>query len=331
MPYKLIPPGERDNPDFYYVRGSVAKRRFEVSTGKKTRAEAESWAIDYVQELQSDPSLIDKPIVSYEDAARAYMAFKVPSETEKERHEKLIVYFNDQNNVAVIKHTHLIAAANTLYPNGSPGTKNREVISPAAAVLHYAYDQEWCAYRRFKRFKEPKYSNKKPARNEDVALLMANCTGRRRLFLAVTYETGLRLSDVLSIDSTVVDLQAAELLVDVGKNGERVALSLSPSLVAAIANEGFLPGGRLFPWTTKSGVYKWLTPLRERLGVSYTPHRSRHALATDLHRQKVPDKAAMNAGAWLDVDSLRRYQHVDATDLPVRDVGELWGKTKASS
>ena len=329
MPYKLIPPDERGNP-FFYVRGTVAGRRFEVSTGETTRTAAETWAVDYVAKLQGDPSVIEATVVGYEHAARAYIAFKNPSETERERHEKLIAYFRDRDNVGAIKHTDLVTAANTLYPGAAGGTKNREVISPAAAVIHYAHDQEWCAYRRFKRFPEPKYSPRKPARDADVSLLMANCTGRRRIFLAYTYETGLRLSDVLAAHRDMIDLPAFRVMLDIGKNGERIAISLSSNLVAIIASEGFLPGGRLFPWTTKSGVYKWLRPLRERLGVTYTPHMSRHALATDLYRLKVPDKAAINAGAWLDEDSLRRYQHIDATDLPERDVGELWGKKKVN-
>jgi hypothetical protein len=60
--------------------------------------------------------------------------------------------------------------------------------------------------------------------------------------------------------------------------------------------------------------------------VAYSPHLSRHALATELQRRRIPDKEAAQYGAWRDPRSLHRYQHADPTPLENRSAGELVGE-----
>lgn len=324
MPYKLFPPGKRGK--YWSIRGTVGGERVEKTTGQTDRKSAAEWADKYVAGLRDIPLGTDGP-VTYAAAAAAYRAYKPPRGKEVLRHEKLDAYFKT-TLVDDIRHAHLVKAAATLCPKGAPGTKNREVISPAAAVLHYAADQGWCRYTRLKRFKEPRRSNRKPARDEDVGRLLEATSGHQRLFLALAYETGLRLGNILALTDDALDLAAGRLLVPVFKTGEKIELRLSPTLVALLANIDRCEGGRLLPWRSGSGVYRWLGPLRKKLGIHYTPHMSRHALATALLRAKVPDKVAAQAGAWRDVASLHRYQHVETDDLPSRDAGNLRGNLK---
>jgi len=328
MPFKLVPPGKRGR--FWYVRGTLSGRRFEVSTGTTDRKGAEGFAIQYVAQLEGDPIAGAGAALKYPEAAAAYRAYKPPRGKEIARHDRLDVYFAGRD-IRDLKHAHLVEAANALFPKASNATKNREVISPASAVLHYAADQEWCTYRKFRRFKEPRRSNRKPVSDEDMSRLIGATRGHKQLFLTLAYETGLRLGNILGLRESQLDLTAGTLMVDVTKTGERIALRLSPSLVAALANTKRCEGGRLLPWRTASGVYKWLWPLRRALGVHYTPHLSRHALATDLLKARVPDKIAAAAGAWQDERSLHRYQHVGTDDLPLRDSGAIRGKDKASA
>ena len=69
--------------------------------------------------------------------------------------------------------------------------------------------------------------------------------------------------------------------VKVPKSDELALVPISPVTVTMMAN---LPEadktGRLLPWLTSSGVYPWLKRVKKRAGVHYTPHLSRHALAT---------------------------------------------------
>lgn len=327
MPYTLFPPGKRG--PYWTIRGTIAGQRFESSTRQTDRKAAEAWAIAYVADRQNSPDGIGTiGPVTYPQAAAAYRLYRKPRGKEVARHDRLDGYFGGRL-VEDLKHAHLVAAANALFPKGAAGTKNREVISVASAVLHYAAEQEWCAYRKFRRFAEPRRSNRRPARDEDVARLMEATTGHQRLFLSLAYETGLRLGSILGLrDDQYLDLAAGTILVEVGKTGERVELHLSPALVALIGSTDRCDGNRLLPWRSASGVYRWLRPLCKRLKITYTPHMSRHALATDLLRAGVPDKTAAAAGAWRDVQSLHRYQHVETSDLPARNSGDLRGKLK---
>ena len=47
-----------------------------------------------------------------------------------------------------------MATAHDLFPGRKPETKNRSVIKPAAAILHYAARNKWCEWLRIERFAE---------------------------------------------------------------------------------------------------------------------------------------------------------------------------------
>jgi len=321
MPYKLHPPGDRGK--FWVARGTICGQRFEVSAGTLDRAAAERFAIKFVAGLESDPLTGDREI-TFAGACAAFLDFRKPGKADKKWIEMLSNHLG-QFQVSEIRHAHLVDAANALFPKGSGATKNRQAITPASAVLHYAAEQGWCEYRRFKRYKTARRSNRQPAKDSDMSLLLDNTEGHKRLLLSILYETGLRISDVLRLRAGDVDPSGRRIMVQISKTDERASLAISESLAAMLAGAN-TDGDRLFPWAHRSGVYKWLGPLCKRLGVAYTPHMSRHALASDLLEQGVPDKAAAEAGAWRDVRSLQRYQHVRPQSIPSRDAGTLRGK-----
>lgn len=317
MPYKLIPPGKRR---FWYVRGTVDRQRFEVSTGETDRRRAETWAAKYVGALGSD-AVPDGESVTFDRAADAFMAWRRPGR-EDERLIKAVAGWFADKPLREIRHAHAVEAANALRPKGSGPTKNRKVIVPIAAVMHYAAEQGWVDYRRFKKFKEATRSPRRPVSDPVMGSLMAAVDGPKRAILAVLYETGLRITDALNIEWAALNLAAGQLHAKVGKTDERITIPLSAPLVAILAN---LPKSAryVFPWRTRRGVYVWLKPLREKLGVAYTPHQSRHALATAAQAAGMADREAADLGAWRDARSLHRYQHVRPSGVAGRSVGNL--------
>ncbi|MBS0219186.1 MAG: tyrosine-type recombinase/integrase [Proteobacteria bacterium] len=244
----------------------------------------------------------------------------------------MTAWFEDKP-LSEIRHIHVVDAANRLLPNGSGATKNRKVIVPIAAVMHYASEQGWVEYRRIKKFPEPRRSPRQPVTDETMAALLNATQGHKRAFLAVLYETGLRVTDALKIEWAATNLVLARVSVKVGKTDERIVIPLSSALVAELA---MLPkkAPLVFPWRTRTGVYRWLKPLRESLGVAYTPHQSRHALATAALEAGISDREAADLGAWRDARSLHRYQHVTPRGVAGRGVEKLealaqTNKTKA--
>ncbi|MCF8532422.1 MAG: site-specific integrase [Reyranella sp.] len=358
MPYKLIPPGKRRNAH-YLIRGTIAGERIEVSTGcgPGQKPQAQAWAADYVARLEGQRVPGAGEIVAFSRACELYKAATPHlSKVDIRRIDAVGAHFNT-TPCHELGHADLVAAAEVLMPGRAPATMNRKVMTPAAAVLHYAADSKWCSYQRIKKFKVSGKSNREPARDEDVALLIANVEapprvrkfGRKadynvaykRVFLLMLYELGLRISHLLSVQVPHFDLQAGRVKVKIPKSDDYANLEISPMVVAEIANilaetDAQQPRralgrrvpreGRFFPWTTNRGVYAWLGPLTDRLGVTYTPHMSRHALATAA--QDIPDKKAAELGVWKDPRSLHRYQHVKPEAIPGRSAATLLDSAK---
>lgn len=341
MPYTLIPPGKRGAS--WYVRGRDASGKFEFSTGQKSRGRAAAWADAFAAERARRRVPGQGEVVSFARAAEAYKAARNPSPADTRLIDAVAAHLADNVDCRILTHAHLVEAAHALRPSGKDSTKNRKVIGPAAAVLHYASDQKWCEYQRLKKFREPRRSSREPADDAVVRLLIANAeapprkkpqgrkadynASHKRILLAMLYELGLRITDLLGVEWPAIDLTAARVKVRIAKTDEYVSLELSPALVAALA---VLPDktGRLFPWSTRRGVYAWLKPLTERLGVTYTPHLSRHALATAALEAQIPDKRAAELGVWRDARSLHRYQHVRPDAIPGRSAGAVMGPKK---
>jgi len=83
-----------------------------------------------------------------------------------------------------------------------------------------------------------------------------------------------------------------------------------PSKILLLANEP-ITKGLLFPWQTRYGVYKWLRPLCRRLGVTFTPHMTRHFLGKRLNLSGAGLKTIMEALDHADGTSSLRYQDAD--------------------
>lgn len=335
---KYIPAGKRGAA--IYITGRDATGRFEVSTGARTSRGAETFAEHFLAERARRRVPGRGETVAFDAAAEFYKAAKPHlTKTDRDLVDAVARHIGPVDCRAV-NHAALVAAADVLKPGRSDATKNRKVIGVGAAILHYASEQEWCDYRRFKKLWVSRKSPRQAATEETMALLMenaeapprANKLGRtrdhqvayKRLLIAMLYELGLRITDYLKIDWTRIDLPAAKVSVQIGKTDDWATLEIGPAIVTALAN---LPKkeGRLFPWSTRRGVYAWLKPLTKRLGVTYTPHMSRHALATAADVAQIPDKRAAELGMWRDARSLHRYQHVRPTPIPGREAGALAG------
>jgi len=160
-----------------------------------------------------------------------------------------------------------------------------------------------------------------------MRLLLANTEDHKHLLLAWLYETGVRITDSLALNDADLNLSASRVRVASSKTDDHGEIGISPELVAMLANTPRCKGGRVFPWKDRHGVYRWLRKLTKRLGVTYTPHLSRHALATDLRALGWDMKAIAERGIWRDERSAARYTHHRSTDTPGRSVGLLRGKS----
>lgn len=338
MPYKLCPPGTRG--PCWYVRGTDAGGEYEASTGKDAERHAKKWVEEiYLPDRARRRTPGAGEPVAFAVAAQHYKSANPDLSKVDIRLVDAVAAELGELDCRSITTARLVEAANDLKRGRKPSTKNRAVIAPAAAVLHFAAEQEWCSYKRIKKFAESRVSSREPAADDTMAKLFRHLEdpaeemapqwfgvdpnlAHKRLLLAMLFEFGLRLGDYLRIEWPRINLQTGRLKVRIAKTDQWVTLTASHVIVTMLAN---LPGkqGLLFPWTTNRGVYAWLDRVKKRAKVRYTPHQSRHAMATAAGEQRIPDGEAAKLGAWADPRSLHRYQHVRPEPIPGRNAGFL--------
>lgn len=325
--YQLYAPGRRKGNRTYVLRAWINGRQVEKVLEATKRPDAEDEAENVIDGLKGrDPA----ELVTFRQAAEAYKAAKRLRKQDLAYVKRLQDYFGGKP-VAEIVGADLMAAANTLADGTSDANKNRAIITPGSSILHYAAEQGWCPERRHRRFSVSRRSGRKPVSPETMRLLLANTEGHQRLLLAWLYETGQRITASLQLRREDLDLRRAIAHVTSDKTDDHGQLELSPELVAMLATAKNLPSGRVFPWGDRHNVYRWLKPLCERLGVSYTPHLSRHAMATELRALGYDMKAIAERGLWRDERSAGRYVHHRSGAIPERGVVVLLKKRRGDS
>jgi integrase len=315
-------PGTRKGNRTYTLRAHVNGRQIEKVLEATKLADAKREAADFLAAVRGRAP---DEVVTFAYAARAYMAFRKPRRDDEKWINRLIAHMGHRD-VREIKSDDIRQAADALCPQVQNETKVRYVYTPASAILHYAAEQDWCAYRRIRRPSFSRRSKKSPASATAMRLLLGNTTGYQHLLLGWLYETGQRISDSLRLMRADLELAMGVARISSSKTDDRGEIGLSPELVAMLANAPALPSGRVFPWRGRHGVYRWLRPLCRRLGVSYTPHQSRHAMATDLRALGYDMRAIAERGLWRDERSAGRYVHHRSAAVGERGVVVLLRK-----
>lgn len=302
---KLIAPGKRRNR-FWIVRGRMEGRMFEKSLNVSLRADAEKKLRNLLREYDIGKNLTAN--ITFEQAAEAYEAFRMPSEREK----KFIARIKEKLGnklVTEITQNDLVGVANQVYPNAKASTKNRAVIRPAAAVMHCAAQNKWCDWLRISVFKEAAPQTRFVNDNVERALLEAT-DGIKNLLVLWLFRQGDRIGDILGIKFEDCDLLTGAVNRHIAKSDRHIVLPLDAEICTRLKALG-TTAGFIFPWRTRSGVHKWLRPLCQELGVEFTPHRARHTLGKRLNDTGAGLKTIMQALGQADPKSAIRYQTTD--------------------
>jgi integrase len=132
---------------------------------------------------------------------------------------------------------------------------------------------------------------------------------------------GSRISDTLALQrERDLELPGMRVRLTIGKSRDKVRwLPLSPMVTSLFANLKPCDGVYVFPWRSRSGVYKWLTPLCERLGLKVTPHQFRHALGEEAMDAEVDLLTLQAMGGWASINSARPYARASRKRLEQAD------------
>lgn len=306
---KLVPPGKRKNK-FWAVRGSLEGNKIEQSLGVSLRQDAEKKLKQLIIEYEKGKGL--EGSLSFGEAIERYKAFRNPSHHTTLYLNKIEDEIGDKLLTEINFHT-LVAVANKMHPKSTAQTKNRAVLTPCAAVMHYAARNNWCNWLRVEKFETPSPETRFVDDKVEQKLL-DNTEGKQYLFILWLFSQGDRVSDVLGIKYEDCNTKKQTVSRYISKSDRHVVLPLDEKICKTLTRDGDKTG-LLFPWRDKWAVYRWLRPLCERLKVEFTPHRARHTLGKRLNDTGAGLKTIMQILGQSDPKSAIRYQSTDIEAL----------------
>lgn len=310
MPFKLVPPRKGKSPN-WSIRGTYLGHYIDRSVGSPERRVAQQALRKLKEDVERGE--FGKPTgPTFMSAALAYV-----DAGGEERFMAPLLKHLGHVALADIDQQTIDEAALTLYPNGTPATRNRHVYTVVSAVLKSAgieralkrpkgsggakrTDWLW-PEQAFKLFKE--------ADKIDPEL---------GVFLRLLTYTGLRLSEALGLRRTDVKLDENFAFVAETKSGDPRPVFLPPVLVAALAardratgNAGHSDSSRVFRFTKSGRLYHLLRSATAAADLpSLTFHGLRHTWATWMRRYAGLDtKGLVATGAWRDRQAASRYEH----------------------
>jgi integrase len=319
---KLIKPGQRKGNRYFIIRGRFHGVDIEQTTETQARGVAERIKSEIERRILSASVPGPESNVTFHRAIDLYQASKQLHANDVAALARLKLAIADKPLAQVVQ-ADIDTAATALHPNDSPEWRNRSVYTPAIAVMRYAALNEWCALKQWKRpkMKDPETRAASDAATE--ALLNATI-GKQHLLMLWLFGHGTRISNALGVHWEGINLDSESYTLRVSKSQHWQTFPLDSDVAAVLRS---IPQdkrkGRLFPWVNRWAVYKWLTPLCDRLNVTFTPHMARHRLGNKLNEAGA---GLRTIGVALGQRSPRSTQRYVSPDLI--HVGELLGKIK---
>ncbi|OJU12772.1 MAG: hypothetical protein BGN85_08915 [Alphaproteobacteria bacterium 64-11] len=326
MPLSLKPPRPGKSPN-WTIRGTYLGVRLDESTG--TPDEALARRILKVREREIErgrtaaPITADAPVgPSFVEAAVAYMEATGPDPflgrfdaAAGKWASGLIPHFGDKP-CAEIRQAEIDAAAIALYPNATPMTRNRQVYTPASAVLkHAGFDFK---IRRPKGWRgKARVDWMQPEQAFRLMAVAKAADPEFGIFLAFLLYTGCRVGEALKLTCDRLTIGEAFAYLAETKNDDPRGIHLPPFLVAELANHprGLDRGrSKVFRFVKCGRLYTLMREAKEKAGADVafvTFHTLRHTWATWMRRYgRLDTRGLMATGAWRDAASAARYEHV---------------------
>jgi integrase len=326
MPLKLIPPRPGKSP-YYSVRGThcgvYIDRTTKLAEERKARALLAKWREEIERgELArpGEPTFADAALLYLKSGGDGRFLGAYDEETEE---WSGILGELGHLPIGAIDQGKIDAAAVKLLPAAGAPTRNRQVYTPIAAVLHHAGVEK--RLRRPKGWRGARRTDWMTPEQAFRLLKEARAVDEEfAAFLTVLLYTGFRLGEALALACDRVNLKEAWAFVPATKNGDPRTAFLPPVAVAALAShpKGMDRVGRVFRFRKCGRLYSLLAIVKEKAGRItdeatgardldfVTFHIFRHTWATWMRRYGGLDTTGLVAtNAWRDRTSAARYEH----------------------
>jgi integrase len=246
--------------------------------------------------------------------------------------DRLLEYFGKER-VRDITGPKVREAARKLYPRASFETWNRQVITPARAIINHIAEAGHGRPIRIKRFTAKDRGVIQPAPYEAKAIdrvwidaFREQASNRYISALALfMFTTATRIGEATLLEPGDLRLQQGIALspCEITKNGERAEIQLTTEMVVELAN--LTPrNGRVFGYASRHSVYgPWETACRKAEIEYIPPHQAgRHSFATEMITRNGKDVATTaDLGRWKDRRTLHnRYAHGEGHREAIEEV-----------
>jgi integrase len=331
MPLKLL---RRHGSPNWYVRGTVRGIVVDESTGVADRTIAEEIRAKREWDLLQQSIHGAKVTATFLEAAVAYME----AGGERRYLKRLVDHFGTRS-LASINQAAIDHAAKVLCPNVAPATVNRQVYTPASAILKHAHKRGLVELRHIERPRQPKGRVRWLTPAEADRLVHA-CSPHMRPLVIFLFYTGARLSEALYLDWRQVDLDLQQVRFLDTKNGEDRGVPLHPRVLAELRRlpkrEGMVfrrPDGQPYRERPGSGspIKTGFNAACRRAGISdFSPHDCRHTWATWYYAATRDLVGLMKLGGWGDERMVLRYAHMNVSHLSASIAALPWAHALTS-
>jgi integrase len=289
----------------WYIRGTVRSQACFESTGTDDKATAEAIRIQREARLLNDSVYGKKATVTFAEAACSYLeaggSARFLGEGLEGKWTGLIGHFYS-TPLHRIGQDELNKAADTLYPNTTNQTRNRQCYTPFIAVWNHAVANKWADFRQWRRPRKAKGTNviglkptragTKPVAYERAAEFVLALGPAAAMVMTTLFYTGMRPIEVFSLHSDWVNIGGRWIALPSSKTGEPRGVPihefLVPMLSALKEREGIMfrtPRGGPYPVREAiSGQMKTaIKHARERTGIrDVSAYTARHTVSTQL-------------------------------------------------
>jgi integrase len=313
---------DRDGKGIWYVVGTFDGKRIRRSLKTRDRKTAQEQCAIFEAKLWKRHSYGEEAVRTFEEAALHYM-----QQGGERRYLPRLIRRLKGRTLAKLKPGEIRSMATELYPNASGATKNRQVITPAKAVINHAHDLGWCAPIKIKPFDEAKPVPKKPVDRAWLDAFLKTADAMRLPHLSgivlFMHDTAARVSEAMRVRGKHVNLTERACLLERTKTDENVVCALTSELVLRMGQLSAGPEDRVFSYTNRIAVNQRIAAVCKKAGIEYrsTHALGRHTFATDAIADGVDVKSAMEAGRWKSVAIfMGRYVHTEDAAAKVASV-----------
>jgi integrase len=289
---------KRKGSENWHYDFTVDGKRYRPSAKTTDKRLAEDIAIKHEERVRRAVVHGEEAIIMFPEAVAEYV-----NDGKDGRFLVPITNFFRKWKVKDITGPEIRKAAKVLYPDAQPATWNRQVITPARAVVNHIADAKGWPKITVKRFKEDK--KRRPAGNQDwlkvfsataKSLDMPETAAMARFM----FETATRISEACRLKWDDVDMQLGVAFLEKTKTTPRKVF-LTRAMVIELANIRSLYPTLVFGAANRSTAKKRFDKVIVKAGLNrLTSHEiGRHGFATEMIvRNGVDVATTADHGGW---------------------------------